>query len=377
MAHHSPFRSPPPRIAIPNPTTSEQPFRSPKDSDRDEVSDFEDTQQVVHQESTSSSSPNEQSTQGARTSTGDAHAEHGLPSASNIDIPGQRHEFDRRRNKRNSFIQSNINVNRRLPRQDDFPPSVSLEILQPGTGDPSVSRDFLQPVTGDQIKKVIIVLHNIAGTERTLENFSRILQGHYPECAFLLIRGLEAVHIGNSGYHWADPGGPEDGTTFDVVCSVLLLDVVKRSLIAKCGFSARDIIILGHGQGGMAALAATAAWETVEFAGVVSIGGPMPECACLSNGTKAKTPALALRGIEGDINPAALKRLQENFCHVTHDLPLTSQETKPESSEEMTMPLEPLLSFFAHRLRQEEWTKQTILSLGEQPKILIPTALAD
>ena len=321
-------------------------------SDTDGLSNSEESSQVAHQESTYSSSPNGNTAQFSRTSTSDALAVHDLPSASKI--PRLRTEFDRLRSKQKNFIPSNINVNRRLPRKADFPTSVSLKILH--------------PVTDDQIEKVVIVLHTIGGSERSLENFSRKIQLRHPESAFLLIRGPEAVHIGNSGYHWADLGGPSDGTFF-TACRVLLLDVVKRGVIAKCGFSACDIIVLGHGQGGMVALAATAAWETVEFAGVVSIGGPMPDRAHLSDGTKSKTPVLALSGIDGDINPIALRHLQKTFCHVTHNLRLTSQDRIPESPEEMTLLLEPLLGFFAHRLRREEWTKQAILSLGEPPEI--------
>lgn len=359
LQHHSQTRSRPPRMPIPNPTIAEQPVQSPNDSeygstsDTDDLSNSEESSQVAHQESTYSSSHNGDTAQVSRTSTSDALAVHDLPSASNI--PGLRKEFGRLRIKQKAFVPSNTQINRRLPRQADFPASLSLEILQ--------------PVTDDQIEKVVILLHTNGGSERSLENFSRKIQLHYPESAFLLIRGQEAMHIGDSGYHWADPGGPSDGTFF-TACRVLLLDVVKRGLIAKCGFSARDIIVLGHGQGGMAALAATAAWETVEFAGVVSIGGPMPDCAQLSSGTKSKTPALALSRIEGDISPVALRRLQKTFCRVTHNLQPTSQDRIPESSEEMTLLLEPLLCFFAHRLRREEWKKQAILSLGELPKIL-------
>lgn len=344
---------------IPNPTESGHPFRSPNDSeygstsDTDEVSVFEDSVQVAPQESTYSRSPNGNTAQIPRTSTSDAHAVHGFPSAS--DMPGLRNDFDRLKSKQKVLIPSNVNDDLPRVRQADFPPSVSLEILQ--------------PIISDQVRNVIIVLHTIAGSERSLQKISRKIQLHYPESAFLLVRGQEAVHNDNSGYHWADPGGPLGGTYLNA-CKVLLLDVVERSLIDKCGFSPRDIMILGHGQGGMVALTATAAWETVEFAGVVSIGGPMPDSAQLFSGTKSKTPALALGGLEGDINPIALKRLQQSFCHVTHNLRLRSQDTIPESSEEMTLLLEPILSFFAHRLGREEWKKQAILSLGERPKIL-------
>ena len=264
-------------------------------------------------------------------------------------------DFDNIRSTQ-EIIPSNANATRRLPTRADFPSSVSLEILQ--------------PVTDVQIEKVIIMLHNYAGTERSLEVLSRRLQQHYPESAFLLVRGQEGVPAGNSGYHWADPRNDWDGT-FVNACRFLLLDVVKDSLIAKCGFSARDIILFGHIQGGMAALAATASWDTIEYGGAISLGGPMPDCAQLTQGRKAKTPVLALGSTQGDINPAALERMQKSFCHVTQDLRLRSQDAAPEAPEDLKSLMIPLLDFLAHRLRRDEWTKQAVLSLGNQPRILV------
>ena len=122
----------------------------------------------------------------------------------------------------------------------------------------------------------------------------------------------------------------------------------------------------------MAALVAAACWETVEYAGVISIGGPMPDCAHLFQGNKARTPVLVLGGPQGNINPATLERMQKTFCHVTHDLRLRSQDAVPEAPKDMECLIEPLLDFLSHRLRRDEWTKQAVLSLGDLPSTLEP-----
>lgn len=248
------------------------------------------------------------------------------------------------------IIPSNANATRDLPARSDFPSSISLEILP--------------PITNERIKKVIIMLHDSPGTERSLETLSRRLQQNYPESAFLLVRGYEDVPSANGGYHWADPSDDRD-RILAKTSRILLLDIVKHCLIEKFDFSKRDIVLFGHGKGGMAALVAAACWETVEYAGVISIGGPMPDCAHLFQGDKAKTPVLVLGGPQGNINPAALERTQKNFCHVTHDLRL--RDAVPETPKDMECLLEPLLGFLAHRLRKDEWTKQAVLSFGDLP----------
>ena len=248
------------------------------------------------------------------------------------------------------IIPSNANATRDLPARSDFPSSISLEILP--------------PISNERIKKVIIILHDSAGTERSLEILSRRLQQDYPESAFLLVRGQEGVPSGNSAYHWADPGDGRDRVLANK-CRLLLLDIVKHGLIERFGFKTRDIILFGHGRGGMAALVAAACWETVEYAGVISIGGPMPDCAHLFQGNKAKTPVLVLGGPQGNINSAALERMQNTFCHVTHDLRLPSQDAVPEAPNDMKCIMEPLLGFLAHRLRRDEWTKEAVLSFGD------------
>ena len=62
------------------------------------------------------------------------------------------------------------------------------------------------------------------------------------------------------GYHWGDDiifdsttGGIDPDAGFKQ-STELLRSLVEDSLIAKCGYKARDIIFFGFGQGGMAAL---------------------------------------------------------------------------------------------------------------------------
>ena len=105
------------------------------------------------------------------------------------------------------------------------------------------------------------------------------------------LRGLQPVALRNSGYHRADPNDTVD-EGFINTSRVVLKDIIRDGLMAKCGFPPRDIVVLGHGQGGMAALATIACWNSIEFGGVVSFGGPMPGYAQLPSNVKAKSVAL-------------------------------------------------------------------------------------
>lgn len=121
-----------------------------------------------------------------------------------------------------------------------------------------------------------------------------------------------------------------------------------------------NIMILGHCQGGMAALAMVGLWDEVEFGGVISIGGPLPPDVQLPSAVKAKTPALILRAELGDINPSALNRIKETFVTVDVETREGAHDTVPDQNA-----LRPILDFFAHRFHREEWEKQAIVSFGE------------
>ena len=77
--------------------------------------------------------------------------------------------------------------------------------------------------------------------------------------------------------------------------SVLWEQVVNGALFEKCRYQPRDVMILGFGQGGMAALQLAASKPGMEFGGVIAIGGRLPASSS-SAGGKAKTPVLVLGG---------------------------------------------------------------------------------
>jgi len=266
-------------------------------------------------------------------------------STGSVSPAGQRIiEFERLREVQES-IPTIGNGAPRLPTPDDFPRSISTVVVPRATEKP--------------VEHVVILLHDFGGTEMTLETFAIRLRERQPETAFVLLRGLESVPTGNSGHNWADSQSDWDGG-FSGVGRKILMDVIKTGLITNCGFEPRSIILLGHGQGGMAALATAAACHRLEFGGVITIGGPMPAYAQLPHNVKARTPALVLRRELGDINASALQQLRDSFVCLDISTQPGIHDIVPELQEE----IEPLLEFFAHRLGREEWTKQAILTFG-------------
>ena len=150
-------------------------------------------------------------------------------------------------------IPSKSSATRRLPRCTDFPDAVDLEVVQ--------------PVTNHQIDFVVIMLQDNRTAERSLENLARKLQSQHPQNAYILIRKLaQAENVDVSA---------DSHNDLDLVAtsSILLRKVIYDSLIIKCGFGAEQIVVLGHGQGATAGLAAVSLWNNTEFAGVISIQG--------------------------------------------------------------------------------------------------------
>ena len=231
----------------------------------------------------------------------------------------------------------------RTPQKIDFPPSLSMSIVAP-TNEP-------------EVEYCVILLHQSTGNEESLGDLAKSLRRRLPESAFVLIRGLQAVSGGNSGYHWAD--APWEAR-FIQTSAVILDQVIKDVLMSKCRFQPQNIVILGYGEGGMAALAAAASWQGFELGGVVSIGGPMPDYVQLEPSVRAKTPALIIGGALGELNAAALQLIQESFIYTYTNIRKDEHDLIPETQEQ----LKPLWDFFAHRLRREEWNKKAVISCG-------------
>lgn len=174
----------------------------------------------------------------------------------------------------------------------------------------------------------------------------------------------ETVNSIPSGVDATDEDDEDDDytstPTYKLSTERLGLEVITEVLIKTCGFRARDIAIVGHDQGGSAALAVAAAcWET-KFGGVVSIGGPLP--SDFPDGIESRTHVLLLGGKLGDINPTEGARIQKSFSGTTdalesYDLPKEGDDYDDINDAE-------LREFLAHQLRREEWTKEAVVTFG-------------
>lgn len=80
-----------------------------------------------------------------------------------------------------------------------------------------------------------------------------------PETCCLSIQG-PANLLDLGGFHWGDDiifdsnnGGLDSDAGFKTTTK-LLKQIVEEGLIGKCGYQAREVVLFGFGQGGMAAL---------------------------------------------------------------------------------------------------------------------------
>jgi predicted esterase len=146
------------------------------------------------------------------------------------------------------------------------------------------------------------------------------------------------------------------------------LEVITDVLVRKCGFKPRDIAIVGHDQGGSAALAVAAACWKTKFGGVVTIGGALPsDFPDLVDGVKSLTHVLLLGGKLGDIDNKEAARIGRVFAGTT----LALKQDKSDDFDDIDEAA--LVGFLAHQLRREEWTKEAVITFGESSnRILNP-----
>ncbi|KAL8839505.1 MAG: hypothetical protein Q9170_001728 [Blastenia crenularia] len=239
-----------------------------------------------------------------------------------------------------------------LPTPADFPSSIHAQIV------PERSRK-----SAPAVKHVIVLLHHSDGPESSLKDLAMDLNEKRPEISFVLLRGPSALLPSKSGYHWVDSPGDWDGNFLEA-SEFILTRVIKDSLIRKCGFTSRDILLVGHRQGGTAAMATVTLWNDIELGGVVSIGGPLPSYLQgipnqkAERTMKSKTPALAMGGAGGELTDRALNSIKARFCCVDTCIRPGEHDNIPDSKESMKS----LLDFLAHRLGREEWEQQAVLS---------------
>ncbi|KAI4149230.1 MAG: hypothetical protein LQ340_004738 [Diploschistes diacapsis] len=228
----------------------------------------------------------------------------------------------------------------RLPEPSDFNSALTLSITP---APPSQ-----KPVN------ILILLHGLGDTHVSFKKLGQQLS--LPETACLSLQAPTPLPLDTGGFHWGDDlifdqgTGQLDPDTGFKKSTEVILQVIK-TLQDQCGYSLRDIIFLGFGQGGMAALNATASIPSAgECAGVVSIGGPLPaDSPRLTR--KNKTPVLVLGGSsETLVSDSSVERLKSTFDFVEYKRWRRPRDSMPRNRDEMM----PIMQFFARRLRSRQ-----------------------
>jgi predicted esterase len=232
----------------------------------------------------------------------------------------------------------------RLPQKSDFASNLTVDIIPPSSGTPV---------------NVLILLHGLGDTQVSFAQLGKNL--NLPETVCISLRGLNAIPSiftsldeNIAAFHWGDDVLFDEqkceielDAGFESARKKLLEEVIQNSLIAKCGYPPRNILLLGFGQGGMAALSAISS-SALEFGGLISIGGRLPSSALTSSMTKSKTPILVLGGSKStQVTRSSVDGLKTRFTEVEYVKWAKTEDSMPKSRDEML----PIMKFFARRLR--------------------------
>lgn len=192
-----------------------------------------------------------------------------------------------------------------------------------------------------------------------------------PETACISIKAPEPLPFEESSFHWGDDvifdntvGTIDPDGGFKKVVPRLVKEVIEDTLIKKCGYQPRELMLFGFGQGGMVALniagrslVSRISWITLthflvsmekELGGVISVGGPLPSETPASLSPKRKTPVLVCSGNDSPwVTSSAEDKLKAVFESVQLNRYKRSGDTMPRSRDEMY----PIMQFFARRLK--------------------------
>ncbi|CAF9936621.1 MAG: hypothetical protein HETSPECPRED_010391 [Heterodermia speciosa] len=237
----------------------------------------------------------------------------------------------------------------RLPTPTDFPSPFILSITPPPPSQ--------QPVN------ILLLLHGLGDTNASFTTLGTQLA--LPETACISLQAPTPLPFDLGGFHWGDDlqfdsatGQMDVDLGFKKAVDMIGRDVIESVLMEKCGYSPRNIILFGFGQGGMAAVATAHSLE-FELGGVVSIGGPLLS-SCSVNG-KSTTPTLVLGGSSNTvITKSAVSRFRTAFQTVQYHKWGKSGDGMPGNREEML----PIMKFFARRLRSRSGVPEGSVEVG-------------
>ena len=237
-----------------------------------------------------------------------------------------------------------------LPKQADFPASLVLSIVPP-------------PASSPLTTNVLILLHGLGDTSASFTNLGKQLA--LPETTCISLQAPTPLPFDLGGFHWGDDitfdrasGQMDFDTGFTKAVKIVKQDIIEDGLLKKCGYTPREIMFFGFGQGSMAALAVAASMAE-ELGGVVSIGGPLPSSS--ASAKSVKTPVLVLGGSSDTlITRTSLDKLRAAFQFVEYHKWNRTGDGMPRNRDEML----PIMRFFARRLRSRAGVPEGSIEVG-------------
>ncbi|KAI0201121.1 alpha/beta-hydrolase [Astrocystis sublimbata] len=274
----------------------------------------------------------------------------------------------------------------RIPQPSDFAPLK-----------PSLHVSLTYPSVPETTTCILLLFHGLGDSEASFATFAKNM--NLPGVLSISVRGTSPLPPSLLGlplssppshdddddesgrptthFHWGDDltlsptTGELDGDPgFSGAETLVLRRLVRETLMERCGWDTRDILLFGFGQGGSLALGlasrvrlpqrVTATEEGHQqqhdpdagtlFKGAISIGGALPTSMIptLSARPKAKTPTLLCYGRNSEaLDGDAIRVLRTEFLDVREAKWRKGDDGMPRNREEML----PVMQFLAERMR--------------------------
>ncbi|GLA03484.1 hypothetical protein AnigIFM60653_003117 [Aspergillus niger] len=258
------------------------------------------------------------------------------------------------------------------PSPSHFPSHLTLTITPPSSSSSTTSQSS---------PNILLLLHGIGDTSQNLSTLARAL--NLPETTILTLQAPTPLPFDLGGFHWGDditfsPAGDLDmDAGFSRSTKTIIQEVIVDTLLKKCGYRGRDIIVFGIGQGGMVGLEVARHFKDLsegvkdgdrELGGVVSIGAPvgLSGKAPASGTGKSRTPVLVVAGKEDGgerstaVSAAGVRRTKEWFEFVEVSRYKRRGDGMPRNADEMR----PVMEFLARRLRSYKGVPEGSIELS-------------
>jgi len=206
---------------------------------------------------------------------------------------------------------------------------------------------------------ILLLFHGLGDTQVPFAQFARAMA--LPDTCAISLRASAPLPFDLNGFHWGDDimfdnssatGGPDIDAGFTKATQLIVEEVINKTLIEKCGYEMRDILLFGFGQGGMLALnVASSVGATAELGGVVSIGAGVPVEATRvtdAEGKKSRTPVILCKARDASaVSDEDEERAKSTFAFCEIKEWARHGDGMPRNREEML----PIMQFFARRLK--------------------------